>query len=308
MTTADSVFDAARHLKFGPPVTVRNLTLIPLVGAGERDAEYRTLDDALAAGWIRVTEIDRQGSVPQLKVTNVGDTAVFLLDGEELVGAKQNRVLNLSGLVPAHHEIVVPVSCVEAGRWHHVSDSFSSSPRAQFAEGRAAKMRQVTRSMEADGRRASDQSAVWSLIAEKTQHLSASSATGAMSAAFEKVERPIDDIVGGFPPIERQSGAVFAIDGRVAGLECFDAPSTWRKLAPKLVRSYALDTLDPSGRRSLTAVEDASTWLARLTMTAATVLPAVGEGEDVRLSGPDLAGAALVARGRVIHLSAFPNA
>ncbi len=35
------------------------------------------------------------------------------------------------------------------------------------------------------------------------------------------------------------------------------------------------------------------------------VFPAIGEGEDVRLSGRDLIGAALVARDRAIHLSAF---
>jgi hypothetical protein len=41
-----------------------------------------------------------------------------LLDGEELIGAKQNRALNLTILAPAKQVIVIPVSCVEAGRWH----------------------------------------------------------------------------------------------------------------------------------------------------------------------------------------------
>jgi hypothetical protein len=71
-----------------------------------------------------------------------------VLDSEELVGAKQNRVLNLSILVPAHSTTVVPVSCVEAGRCQHRSQGFASAPQAQFAEGRAARVQQVTSSAE----------------------------------------------------------------------------------------------------------------------------------------------------------------
>ena len=40
--------------------------------------------------------------------------------------------------------------------------------------------------------------------------------------------------------------------------------------------------------------------------SASSVFPAIGEGSDVRLTGTDVSGAALVADGRVIHLSAFP--
>ena len=66
------------------------------------------------------------------------------MDGEELIGAKQNHTLNLSILVPAHASIDIPVSCVERGRWHHLSREFSSAPRAHYAEGRAKKMAQVS--------------------------------------------------------------------------------------------------------------------------------------------------------------------
>ena len=58
-------------------------------------------------------------------------------------------------------------SCVESGRWRHVSRGFTSAPRAQYAEGRAAKMRQVTASLRS-GSRASNQGEVWSLLAEKS--------------------------------------------------------------------------------------------------------------------------------------------
>jgi len=100
VTTIDSVLDAARRLTYGAAVTKKNITIIPLIATDDRDADYLTLDEALANGCIRVSEVSEHGAVPALKVVNTGDTAVFLLDGEELIGAKQNRVVNLSILVP----------------------------------------------------------------------------------------------------------------------------------------------------------------------------------------------------------------
>ena len=46
-----------------------------------------------------VTELDEGGSVPELRVRNLSGASVLLLDGEELMGAKQNRVLNTSVMV-----------------------------------------------------------------------------------------------------------------------------------------------------------------------------------------------------------------
>ncbi len=173
---------------------------------------------------------------------------VLLLDGEELVGAKQNRVLNLTILVAAQSTLTIPVSCVERGRWRRVSRAFQSAPRAHFAEGRAAKMRDVTASLLQTGTRRSDQGDVWSRIAHKSARLGAESDTGAMAAMFDQAQAPIERFVEAFPLDPRQAGGIFLINGRIVGLELFDAPATWRKLAPKLIRSYAVDAIDRRSR------------------------------------------------------------
>ena len=309
-TTSPQAFaDAVRHVSFGPVSAFQNLSVVPLVSPDEREAEYMTLDEALAGGWAQITEVNEDGRVSELKVVVRGDRAVLLMDGEELVGAKQNRVLNLTILVPAPSTTPIPVSCVESGRWHHRSRGFASSPRAQFAEGRAARAKQVTDSLMDAGHRRSDQGAVWSLIAEKSARLRATSDTDAMSAIFETVGASLDEFVAAFPPLEHQVGAVFLINGQPSGLELFDAASTWRTLSPKLVRSYAVDALDHrGGERAAQADADlprAFAWA--VASSPASAFPATGEGEDVRLTGPRIAGAALVARGRAVHVSAFPQ-
>jgi len=48
---------------------------------------------------VHITEVSAGGRVPELAFENSSDETVLLVDGDELVGAKQNRVVNLSILV-----------------------------------------------------------------------------------------------------------------------------------------------------------------------------------------------------------------
>jgi len=65
--------------------------------------DYATLDESLAGDLVDVTEVSEAGAVPELKVVNKGDKMLLLMAGEQLIGAKQNRVLNASIMVAAHN-------------------------------------------------------------------------------------------------------------------------------------------------------------------------------------------------------------
>ena len=72
-------------------------------------------------------------------------------------------------------------------------------------------------------------------------------------------------------------------------------PRTWRTLAPKLIRSYALDALDQGdGSVQSDAAAEATALIHGLMSSQASVFPAVGEGADVRFDGAGALGAALV--------------
>lgn len=92
------------------------MALYPLLSTHALDLEYLLLDEALADGSIEVEEVDNSGSVPELKVINNSPQMVLILDGEELVGAKQNRIINTTILIQGKSTTVIPVSCVEQGR------------------------------------------------------------------------------------------------------------------------------------------------------------------------------------------------
>ena len=302
----DTIADAFESAHIGQPVRFSNLTMVPLLREQQGDRAYITLDEALEAGTARVTEVSDGGSVSELRFLNDGDMPVLLLDGEELIGAKQDRILNLTILAPAQKDTVIPVSCVEAGRWRYRSSKFRSSKHTLSARMRAAKAEQVHMSMSRTGTHDSDQRAIWRDLGAKASRLRAHSPTGAMSDMYEQHETPIDNLVENLPASQNQVGAVFVIDNSIAGIDIFDRPETFAKLLPKLVRGYALDAVDPATATEA-PTEEADKFLAIVASAKAEVFPAVGLGEDFRLSSSEVAGGALVVDQNVIHLGAFPK-
>lgn len=319
----DAIKPVARALfdiDAGPEVIFQNLTMLPLAprqARAEDPRPYATLDESLALGLVEITEVSDAGSVPELRVANRGDRPTLIVDGEELVGAKQNRIVNLSILIPALAKLTIPVSCVEAGRWSARSRAFAAAPRTQYATGRAKRMAQVSDAMLSHGGRHADQADIWNDIALKSERMNARSETGAMDALFLDHASFIEKAVETFGAAPKQTGALFAVSGRLLGFDLFDRPSTLRKLLPKLVRAAAVDALDtavpPSAsakpaadkRKKSTLWAEADQFFAALSSAPAISAPAIGQGEDVRISAPGLTAAALVDGNAVIHLSAF---
>jgi hypothetical protein len=252
----DHIKNVLSGLEVGDPIAFRNMTLFPLLGGESGTAGYLTLDEALANEAAEVTETSEQGSVPELRFLNKSNKPVFLLDGEELVGAKQDRILNLSILAPAGEDIIIPVSCVESGRWRHKSAKFKSSPRTHFSKGRARKSEHVSMSLRERGNRRSNQGVVWDDISAKSESLGAVSRTEAMADVYEQQKASLDQFVEHFATADGQIGALFAINGEIVGIDIFDNAETFAKLSPKLVRSYALDAIDAPSLDSSPATKE----------------------------------------------------
>lgn len=181
------------QLSLGEAQGIHNLFVYPLLADQDSQPDYLTLDQALNARLARITEVSASGHVPELAFENLSDQPVLLLDGEELVGAKQNRVLNVTLLVLGKTRLVIPVSCVEMGRWSHNSPEFSSGGRALYSRARAAKMEQVSASLRRSGSRESDQGAIWDDIALKMNERGEASATHAMADIYAGAETRLSD-------------------------------------------------------------------------------------------------------------------
>jgi len=285
-----------------------NLTVFPLVSKSRSSLDYLMLAEGLRRGLVTVREISEGGSVSDLVVENRAKVAVLIVDGEELVGAKQNRVANLSMLIPAKQTTTIPVSCVEQGRWAYESADFAVTERVQYARGRAEKLASVQRSMRATGTRQSDQAQVWYSVREKAAVMDAESPTEAMSSIFECHSEALEGYVEAFVPRDGQVGAIFVVGDALFGLDVFDRPSTFAAFLPKLVRSYAIDALeDRTESGQPPSISEARAFRDRLLAASPEEHPAVGLGMDVGMIAEDLVAGGLVVDEVLVHLTAFSD-
>src|SRR5687767_6308020 len=161
MTTLNDTIDLA--VEVGPPVEAGSLRLFPLFAASPPAPAYLCGPEADAAGAILVDEHDGGAEVPELVLTSGAALPLLLLEGETVLGVKQNRTLNVSVLCPPQAPTVIPVSCVEAGRWGAVQP-VSHSPRLSPSSLRAAKTRSVVHAVRTRATKRSDQHLVWETV------------------------------------------------------------------------------------------------------------------------------------------------
>lgn len=232
-----------QSVQFGTAQTYKNLTILPLIAPADGAFQYRTLGDALTQGDLVISEVSAGGSVPELLVVNRAHQAVLLIDGEELAGAKQNRVLNTSILLKEVSETKIPVSCTEQGRWAYASRMFSASGNVMAYKIRSKKSRSVHAFLEACGEARSDQGEVWDEISLLQAKAKAHSPTSAMSDVYRAWEEELHKCDEVFQLVPNQVGLFAMMDGQPAGMEFLSLSQAYAKLHAKLVRSYALEVL-----------------------------------------------------------------
>ncbi len=238
-----------KNIEIGKPRQHKNMTIHPVCYRGPAGPDYISLDVALEVKEVVITEVSEGGNVPDLALKNNAQSAVLILDGEELQGAKQNRVLNTTIMVAAGEQMTVPVSCTEQGRWSYSSREFSSTEHVMRHDVRSRKMKSVHASLSEGRGYASDQMKVWENIRMMAAESGVSSPTSAMSDTFLKHREEVDAFVSAFAVEENQAGLLAFIDGKLAGCDFVSRPQVYAGLHAKLLRSYAVDAVVAKPRR-----------------------------------------------------------
>lgn len=292
------------RLEVGEPTSVHGFALVPLDGedfGGDADL----LEDALSTGASKVTEVSANGSVGSVLVTHTGVRPLLLLDGEEILGAKQNRMVNASFLIPPGCSVEIPVSCVERRRWHYARPDFAAAGRTVTTSIRARKLARVvtSTSMRMERRYDTGQSAVWEDVEGYIERTAIRSVTSSFADAYRAragdVERTLADLRVG----PRQIGVAAVRDGAVVSLDVFGCASLFARASRKILRGILADAQDNGPATSAAAPADALVRaLAAIGQASLVRTPAPGCGETLHGVAGELAVGALVHEGRLYHL------
>jgi hypothetical protein len=297
-------------LEIGEGIHHRNLTLFPVFrpgegdGFGDRAPRYQLLSDGIEKGEAVVEEVNEGGDVPFLSVKNKGGTPILIPEGEILVGAKQNRVVNLTVLVAAAAAYKLAVSCVEQGRWRYLSRQFEAKAWAH-PKLRALKMKSVHRNRAAVGGARSDQGEVWQEVGEHLADLAAPSPTSSMTDGFEAAEGRLEGYRKKIRLPEEACGFVAARGGRILGVDLFDTPDTMHKLWKRIADAYFVEAVREDEEQPPTSPEAAKEFLTQVTEQLVPAAEQPDLGCELEVSGDELAGSALWHEGAICHLAAF---
>jgi hypothetical protein len=290
--------------RVGKPAVAGPLAVFPLFGPAPGLA-YRSLAQAAPLG-ATVTETPGGGSVNDLLATNPTGLPLLLYEGEEVLGAQQNRTFDVSVLVPAGAKLAVPVSCVEHGRWEGArhAEAMRPAPQAAYPELRRRKSAALRARVAAAGPMRADQSEVWYEVAAKAERLAAPAPTVAMHDVYEHRRTSLADLAVNVPLHPQQLGALAAIGGRCVVLDCVSRPDVFASLHGPLLQGYALDALDAAAVPA-PPLAAAEAFVGAIRAAALDVRDGVGLGRFARFATPPVAGTALLVDDEVVQLTAF---
>ena len=228
-------------IQLSKPMTYKGLTLVGISNPKKTDGQrYLTLSEGIKSGSVRIAEVSEAGNVPKLFIQNHSTQPLFIMDGEELVGAKQNRITNSSFVISPHSTSTIPVSCVEQNRWNYNSRNFSTSDNIIFNKGRKEKFQDVHNSSDYQ----TDQRKVWGNIHEKMSKLNSYNSTASMSDVYKDKDSALKDYVSKFKAQDNDIGVIYGIGDKIEGVDIFHGPYLFKHFLPKIIKSCVLEILD----------------------------------------------------------------
>jgi hypothetical protein len=286
---------------------VGSLAVFPLIADREPALRYISFAEAIQRG-ASIKELDDGASVNDLVVHNPLDVHVLLYEGEEVLGAQQNRTFDVCALVAPRSVLQVPVSCVEAGRWDgsRHDESFAAAPQAAYPQLRKTKNARVREQLAAGHEGRALQGEVWNEVASKAERHGVHSATGAMHDVFERRRDHLDAVASAVQMHCSQVGMLAAIGGQFVVLDHVSQVEAWAALHGPLVQGYALDALEAPDAAP-PSIDDARDFVALLLGAPCTPGRTVGLGEGLRFDFGGLAGTGLTCEGELVALTAFAD-
>ncbi len=221
----------------------KKITFIPIKSYQIPKLNYISIEQAHKMDKVHIKELNEEGVVQEIFIINKADQFILIPQGETLVGAKQNRIVNTSILLEPNSESKIPVSCIESGRWRYRKPNFEPSNEYATYKLRKHALKTVSKNFESPGFR-SDQTSIWNFIdnefRKENLYSETSSYTEFMTQKLADIDTQINEV--DFPP--DTNGFVTYFGERILSFEYFSRPDVFKDNSKRLIKAVLVDSID----------------------------------------------------------------
>lgn len=280
-----------KHLSLAERQNYENMTVVPILSDTNTPFDILDLKEGLKMGLVKIEECDNS-NIEQVKLKNNSISPLILLDGEEIAGSLQNRIISQTMIIAPKSEIKIPVNCSEKGRNTYKSEFHYSNYMANSN----------TRRKKVYNKNKLRQNVVWSSIDDLEKDKNTCSKTNALRDSYEKNKYDIDSYLKHFKMENNQIGVICIVENKV-GLEIFNNHSLYEKYNEMLLRSYIIDS---SNKEKINiSNKELENILDSINDDSFIKKEAVGLGKYYKISNSYGNGHILIYENNMVHASFF---
>lgn len=273
----------------------KNVAIVPIKTPVSYKFDILTLKKAFELDLAEVKEC-KHSEVNTLIVKNKSVTPLLLVDGEEIVGGDQNRIVSSTVLIAPESEMKIPVNCTEQGRWRYEREFVHSD---YMANSRTRHAKVSSRYRGEDRQRA-----VWKSIHALEDSRGFSSATHAMSESYDNIKNELD--VSEFEIASGQTGVLVIVGGKIKGFELFFNSEIYADYHEKILKSYLIDA-DINDEVFAVNIDEAKSFIENAIDSDFKQVARTGLETPYEFKNPDGIGTVYAYEDEIIHLSYFSN-
>jgi len=285
------------------PVEKNNITTFFLSSIEKNNNKYLSFSEAIAKNQVQISEVNKEGLLTKLSVSNKSSDNIIILNGELIIGTqiRQDRIVDSTVLIPGYATVLINTFCGEQYRWSpRLSNKISTSESLYFSSGRANNAADINTKL-------SKQCRIWSEISEKISDFNVKSFTNSVDQIYKKKKVNVEEIVNFFKIPSEAVGVVLGINHQLVNIDIFSNNCMLQIYLPKIIRSIALDSFKKTSKKSYLKKKDVHRFLRQIHQANKQKRKVVEGtlGEELQFNSESVAGSILCHKEQTVHFSAF---
>ena len=285
------------------PVEKNNITAFFLSSIEKNNNKYLSFSEAMAKNQVQISEVNKEGLLTKLSVSNKSSDNIIILNGELIIGTqiRQDRIVDSTVLIPGYATVLINTFCGEQYRWSpRLSNKISTSESLYFSSGRANNAADINTKL-------SKQCRIWSEISEKISDFNVKSFTNSVGQIYKKKKVNVEEIVNFFKIPSEAVGVALGINNQLVNIDIFSNNCMLQIYLPKIIRSIALDSFKKISKKSYLKKKEVHRFLRQIHQANKQKRKVVEGtlGEELQFNSESVAGSILYHKEQTAHFSAF---